>query len=95
MLTVPPNETITHAQVADVTDRPEDWVERVRNTLAEVHHDLKNPLSIISGNAQYLLELNKAAELDDHVATSIQDIEEAADRLRASLDRLAELRDEL
>lgn len=67
----------------------------VQEILAEVHHDLKNPLSIIDGNAQYLLELEEMLDLDKEVVTSVADIQEAAERLRDSLDRLSELREEL
>lgn len=70
-------------------------VEEVGPHIAKVHHDLKNPLSIISGNAQFLLELNKALELDDDVVASIRDIDEAARDLEKALDRLIELRDAL
>lgn len=70
-------------------------VEEVGPRIAKVHHDLKNPLSIISGNAQFLLELNKALELDKDVVASIRDIDEAARDLEKALDRLVELRNAL
>lgn len=70
-------------------------VEEISTRIAKVHHDLKNPLSIIAGNAQFLLELHKALELDDQVVASVRDIQEAADDLEAALDRLVTLRREL
>lgn len=70
-------------------------VEEVSTRIAKVHHDLKNPLSIIAGNAQFLLELNKVLEFDDQVVSSIQDIDEAARDLETALDRLVHLREEL
>lgn len=70
-------------------------VEEVKAHVAKVHHDLKNPLSIIAGNAQFLLELNDTMNLDDEVVSSIEDIEEAAQDLGAALDRLVTLRESL
>lgn len=69
--------------------------EEIGTHIAKVHHDLKNPLSIIAGNAQFLLELQKALELDDQVVSSIEDIDEAARELETALDRLVTLRQEL
>lgn len=70
-------------------------VEEVGPRIAKVHHDLKNPLSIIAGNAQFLLELHKAMELDADVVSSIRDIDEAAQDLENALDRLVTLRESL
>lgn len=69
--------------------------EELRSILGQLHHDMKNPLSIISGNAEYLLELGRAMDLDDEVVTSVEDIEEAARELEKALDEIAELREEL
>ena len=70
-------------------------VEEVGSHIAKVHHDLKNPLSIIAGNAQFLMELNKAMEFDENVASSVKDIQEAAQELEDALDRLVTLRQSL
>lgn len=67
-------------------------VEEVGEHIAKVHHDLKNPLSIIAGNAQFLMELDKALDLDDDVVSSVKDIQEAAQELEGALDRLVTLR---
>lgn len=56
--------------------------------LNRVTHDINNPLAIISGNAQLLLELARALELDPDVAKPIQDIEEASQRLASMVERL-------
>ena len=79
-------------------DQPKEQpikVEELCTRIAKVHHDLKNPLSIIAGNAQFLLELHKALELNDQVVSSIKDIDEAARALETALDRLVHLREEL
>lgn len=56
--------------------------------LNRVTHDINNPLAIISGNAQLLLELARALDLDPDVAKPIQDIEEASQRLASMVERL-------
>ncbi len=70
-------------------------VEEVGERIAKVHHDLKNPLSIILGNAQFVMELHKALDLDGDVVSSIKDIQEAAQDLETALDRLVTLRQSL
>ena len=69
--------------------------EALKRALSEVAHDLNNPLAIISGNAQLLLELARMLDLDPDVAKPIQDIEEASQRLAATVSRLNELKETL
>ena len=69
--------------------------DEAREALSHVYHDLNNPLSIISGNAQFLLEISKDADVDDAFVTSIEDIREAADRMTEALRELMELREEM
>lgn len=61
--------------------------------LRRVTHDINNPLSIISGNAQLLLELSQVLDLDPDVANPIRDIEEASQRLADMVERLNALND--
>lgn len=56
--------------------------------LTRVTHDINNPLAVISGNAQLLLELSRALDLDPDVAKPIQDIEEASHQLATMVERL-------
>lgn len=65
----------------------------LQGALRRVTHDINNPLSIISGNAQLLLELSQALELDPDVAKPIRDIEEASQRLAHMIERLNALND--
>lgn len=78
---------IIHAPAADR--------DQVSEALSKLHHDLKNPLSIISGNAQFLIEVGKEAGWGHQAVASLEDIEEAAERLASSLDQIKELREEL
>ena len=69
--------------------------EEVREAVSVVYHELNNPLSIISGNAQFLVELSQEEELDEQFVSSAQDIQEACRRMAESLQRLTRLRDSL
>lgn len=69
--------------------------EEIREVISSVYHALNNPLSIISGNAQFLLELSQEEELDDQFVSSARDIQEASQRMSESLQRLTRLRDSL
>lgn len=68
-------------------------LETIRMTAATIKHEINNPLAIVSGNAQLLLELADSSEVDPDMLRSIQDIDEAARRIAASLDKLTVLRD--
>lgn len=70
-------------------------LESVRGMVARVSHEVNNPLAIISGNAQLLMELARALDLDEEIGQPIQDIEEATRRLSASLAALNDLREDL
>ena len=69
--------------------------EEIREVVSSVYHDLNNPLSIISGNAQFLVELSQEEELDEQFVSSAQDIQEACQRMSESLQRLTRLKDSL
>ena len=68
------------------------FYEQVRKAMALVKHEINNPLSIISGNAQLLLEMAKIMELDEDMIRSIRDIEEASQRVATSLEKLEDLK---
>lgn len=72
-----------------------DSLNDVHETVSSVYHDLNNPLSIISGNAQFLLEISREEELDDQFVSSAQDIKEAAQRMADSLHKLTRLKEQI
>jgi nitrogen-specific signal transduction histidine kinase len=74
---------------------PPESLDDVREAVSSVYHDLNNPLSIISGNAQFLLELTREADVDEQFVSSVRDIKEATDRMSNSLNRLTRLKEEL
>ena len=69
--------------------------EEIREVVSTVYHDLNNPLSIISGNAQFLVELSQEEELDEQFVSSARDIQEACQRMSEALQRLTHLKDAL
>jgi len=72
-----------------------DALDDVHDTVSTVYHDLNNPLSIISGNAQFLLEISREEDLDEQFVSSAQDIKEAAQRMADSLHKLTRLKEKL
>lgn len=78
-----------------MNDANPEATDEVRDTISSVYHDLNNPLSIISGNAQFLLEISRDADMDEQFITSVQDIQEAAQRMADSLNRLTRLKEQL
>lgn len=74
---------------------PEDAIRILRRALSSIYHDTNNPLSIVSGNAQYFLELSKVMDVDEELVQPVQDIEEASERVAEGLRRLTTLREEI
>ena len=68
-------------------------VETLHGTVASVKHEINNPLAIISGNAQLLLELSRMMDLDEDLVKPIRDIEEASLRIIHSLNKLNSIKD--
>lgn len=60
----------------------------LRGRLSRVHHDLNNPLSVVSGNAQLLRELSKALGVEEEFQGPLDDLEAAVDKLSESADGL-------
>lgn len=76
--------------------QPSDSLEDMHETVSTVYHDLNNPLSIISGNAQFLIEISREEEeLDEQFVSSARDIKEAAQRMAESLHKLTRLKEKL
>lgn len=84
-----------HQQVRQLEREREQMkiLDTVRTTVATVKHEINNPLAIISGNAQLLLELTRAMKLSDDLVHPIEDIEEASQRIAESLDKLGNLKE--
>jgi signal transduction histidine kinase len=74
-------------------DSAENTGQEAQEAISSVYHDLNNPLSIISGNAQFLLELSRGEDIDDQFVSSVQDIKEAAQQMAESMERLNRLKE--
>lgn len=67
--------------------------DALREALSKANHDINNPLAIVSGNAQLLLEIGRMMSLDPDLMRPIEDIEEASQRLADLLRNVARIRD--
>ena len=63
----------------------------LRREVQRLRHDISNPMSIISGNAQLLRELAAMMDLDADFSDAIDDILEASERVDAMLRRTRHL----
>ncbi|MFW5973187.1 MAG: histidine kinase dimerization/phospho-acceptor domain-containing protein [Bacteroidota bacterium] len=63
-------------------------VAELQIRLSSIKHDANNPLAIISGNAQLLLELAGALDLGAEFTEPLEDIEEACQRVSDALNEL-------
>ncbi|MGB0649618.1 MAG: histidine kinase dimerization/phospho-acceptor domain-containing protein [Rhodothermales bacterium] len=67
-------------------------LELIRSQLSRIHHDLNNPLSVISGNAELLAGLSRALGVDEDLGGPIDDLTTAVDQLTENVDRLLAVR---
>lgn len=72
---------------------PEVVLKAVDVAASGLKHDINNPLSIIAGNAQLLLELASAHQLDEDVVQAVRDIESAAEQASKLVGQLKHLRE--
>ncbi|MEX1055039.1 MAG: histidine kinase dimerization/phospho-acceptor domain-containing protein [Rhodothermales bacterium] len=79
----------------DAETDPVDIIRALGRTLSRIYHDTNNPLAIVSGNAQFLLELAKSMGLDEDLVQPMKDIEEASERVAEGLREISRLRDDL
>ena len=87
----PPDDDLTPLGADELAAR----LRRLSDEVGRLYHDANNPLAVISGNAQLLLEIGAAEGLSRDVMEPVADIEVAAQRLVAVLRRLARLRDDV
>jgi signal transduction histidine kinase len=92
-MTVEPSEPVPKKSIK--TRESVSHLQEIRSSLSTVFHDANNPLAIISGNAQFLLELARTMQLDEELIQPIRDIDEASRRVADSLKELEQIRVEL
>ncbi|MEM6644847.1 MAG: histidine kinase dimerization/phospho-acceptor domain-containing protein [Bacteroidota bacterium] len=64
----------------------------IRAKASKVHHDVNNPLAIISGNAQLFLELASILGADEDLVQPVRDIEAASVRMADLLHGLMDIK---
>lgn len=79
----------------DESEKIQTTLRTVRKHLSRIHHDLNNPLSIVSGNVQLLDELSKALQVGDEFEVPIQDVMVAVEQLTEITEELLVLRNVL
>jgi signal transduction histidine kinase len=79
----------------DPATDPVELIRELGRTLSRIYHDTNNPLAIVSGNAQFLLELAKSMGLDQDLVQPMRDIEEASERVAEGLREISRLREDL
>ncbi len=67
-------------------------IAEVRGLLSRIHHDVNNPLSVLSGNVELLQELVAALGMEDELSEPLTDMLEAVNGLGDSIDRLLVVR---
>ena len=67
-------------------------LQTIRNHLSRIHHDLNNPLSIISGNVQLLRELSSALQVDDDFDAPLKDVATAVEQMTETCEELIVVR---
>ena len=70
-------------------------IDRLRREVGRVVHAANNPMTVIMGNAQFLLELAGAGLVEPEIARALEDIEAAARKLQEELAGLSGLRQQL
>ncbi len=65
-----------------------EQLAEVKRQLNRLHHDLQNPLSVLSGNVELVRAVSGDFELDETIVQSLEDIHAASHQLVELLDRL-------
>ncbi len=70
------------------TEQIQATIDGIKSQLSRIHHQINNPLSVISGNVQLLQELARVLGVEDDFSGPLTDIVSAADQLAESADQL-------
>ena len=70
-------------------------LEELRAEAGAVAHAINNPLTVITGNAQFLMEVARTEQADSPIVGPIEDINAATQQLSDALARLSALRERI
>jgi len=87
------DQQVPATAAGDATQDVSVLLRTIRSNLSWVHHELNNPLSAISGNAELLLALADMKGLDEDIIAALRDIEEASQHMAESLHKLKVLKE--
>lgn len=63
-------------------------LDGIKSKLSRIHHQINNPLSVISGNVELLHELARVLGVQEDFSGPLSDIAAAVDQLAESADQL-------
>jgi len=91
-----PNSEAPRTEVSQISiDEAAAMLEELRVEAGAVVHAINNPLTVITGNAQFLMEVARAEQADSPIVGPIEDINEATQQLSGALARLSALRERI
>lgn len=67
-------------------------LQMLRTQLSTIHHDINNPVTVLSGNIELMRELAKAIGVENELEDSLHDMEAALSLLNERVDRLMVVR---
>jgi len=63
-------------------------LETIKGHLSRIHHDVNNPVTVLSGNTELIRELAKAIGVENDFKGPLEDMEAALDDLSERIDKL-------
>ena len=81
----------THIISPELGDVREN-LDQLRRQLSKIHHDVNNPMTVLSGNIELIRELAKAMGVGHDFEGPLADIESALDVLTERIDKLMVVR---
>ena len=81
----------THSEVLSAT-RIKEGLDQLKAQLSKIHHDVNNPVTVISGNTELIRELAKALGVEGELDGPLTDMQAALDILSERVDKLMVVR---
>lgn len=91
-----PNTEVEGAEASQLSaEAAIAMLEELRAEAGAVAHAINNPLTVITGNAQFLMEVARTEQSDSPIVGPIEDINAATQQLSEALARLSALRERI
>ncbi len=68
-------------------------VRKIRRSISSIYHDINNPISIVAGNTEILIEMAASAGLGSEFVDPLRDIGKATRQISEQVERLIEVQD--